>query len=80
MKESDIAKQLVAKWYNKSSEGICNYDLIKERGMYAAGKLGTNDQELKDLLDKDLDIVANTFVVINKLNFLENEYARREKY
>ena len=50
MKESDIAKQLVAKWYNKSSEGICNYDLIKERGMYAAGKLGTNDQELKDLL------------------------------
>ncbi len=73
MKESNIAKQLVAKWYNKSSEGICNYDLVMERGMYGTGILGTNNQELKDVLNKDLDIVANTFVVINKLNFIENE-------
>jgi hypothetical protein len=73
MKESNIAKQLVAKWYNKSSEGVCNYDLVMQRGMYGTGILGTNNQELKDLLNKDLDIVANTFVVVNKLKFLENE-------
>jgi hypothetical protein len=73
MKESNIAKQLVAKWYNKSSEGICNYDLVMQRGMYGTGILGTNNQELKDLLNQDLDIVANTFVVINKLKFVENE-------
>ena len=73
MRESNIAKQLVAKWYNKSSEGICNYDLVMQRGMYGTGILGTNDQGLKDKLNKDLDIVANTFVVINKLNFVENE-------
>jgi hypothetical protein len=77
MAESNIARDIVAKWYNKSSDGTCNYDLIMQRGMYGQGVLGTNDQELKDKINADLDIVANTFVVVNKLKFLPNEPVAR---
>lgn len=73
--KNNIAKQMVAKWYNRdAATGVCNRNLISERGYYDASQ---QDIELADetiygrsqLADQGEDLIRNTYVVFNDITF-----------
>lgn len=77
-KENQLAKQLVAKWFNRNAAGKFNVDLIGERGIYDASELekakaAGQVKGSRALEDAGADLIPNTFVVFSKLNFVENE-------
>jgi hypothetical protein len=77
IKDKQIAKQLVKKWFNVKADGKPDYELIKERGMYAisdAEKSAAGDIDFTT----DYELVGNTFVIFNKLIFVENEPVARQ--
>ena len=77
IKEKKIAKQMVSSWYNRSDNGKMNYELLSKRASYTARQDektgGDSDQALIDKLIKDIDIIKNSFVVFNNMEFFENE-------
>jgi len=78
--DKKIAKQLVASWYNRTADGKMDWELLKARALYSASefeKEGESKQALTDKLIKDLDVIGNTFVVFNKMDFYENEPVAR---
>lgn len=77
-KENQLAKQLVAKWFNRNAQGKFNVDLVGERGIYNASELekakaGGTVKGNRALEDAGAELIPNTFVVFSKLNFVENE-------
>ena len=80
IKEKKIAKQIVASWYNRTPDGKMDWSLLKERALYSASadeKSGDTEQKLTDKLIKDVDVIGNTFVVFNNMEFYENEPVAR---
>jgi hypothetical protein len=85
LKETGVARQLVAKWFNRKEDGSFNVDLISERGFYSASDL---DAALADktvrgrasLADAGEELIKNTFVVVTKLNFVSNEIPAKVIY
>jgi hypothetical protein len=70
----DIAKQLVAKWFNRSEKGGFNMTLIQERGNYNATALDiaiakANKRGLAILADAGEDLINNTFVLVNDFRY-----------
>ena len=78
--ESKLANQLVAKWFNRKSDGSMNYEYIMEKSKESASEeskdiaTGTADND-EYLYDEEL--IGNTFVVFSKLTFVENEPVAR---
>jgi len=74
-----IANKLVAKWFNQTSKGDFNMELIADRGQYDATDLdvkkagGQARSVNSQLIDAGFELIDKTFVVINKFNFFENE-------
>lgn len=71
------AKSLVSKWFNRDfSTGLCDMDLISERGYYDASQLDIRLAEqstrgkaqLADMGDK---LIGNTFVLVNDITFID---------
>ena len=76
--ENQIAKQLVAKWFKRSSKGGFSMDLIKERGFYDASisdvsKAKINARGMALLADAGEELISNTFVLINDSRYLNKE-------
>lgn len=79
-RKEKIANQLVAKWFNRQEDGSFNMDLIAERGFYDATAMQASiaknsERGLSSLADAGEELIGNTFVVVNELNFVSNEYA-----
>ncbi|MFZ4678992.1 MAG: hypothetical protein ACOYLP_02375 [Flavobacterium sp.] len=77
-KEQQIAKKLVAKWYNRQADGSFDYNLIGDRGAFNASFLDTKtaaaSSDGKSLLQSaGFELINNTFVVVSKMKFVENE-------
>ncbi|MBK8367233.1 MAG: hypothetical protein IPL10_07390 [Bacteroidetes bacterium] len=73
-----IAKELVAKWFNRNEKGCFNMDLIKERGEYNASNIDLNlakssARGLALLADAGEELISNTYVVINDFRFTNKE-------
>lgn len=67
--QNNIAKELVAKWFNRSADGTFNMDLVAERGSYDASELDVMvAQESKRgsalLADAGEELIKNTFIVV----------------
>jgi hypothetical protein len=75
--DKQIAKQLVKKWFNVKGDGKPNYELIKERGMYSISE-AEKEMNLDIDFTTDYELIGNTFVIFNKLIFIENEPAAKE--
>ncbi|MCH2023177.1 MAG: hypothetical protein MK207_11930 [Saprospiraceae bacterium] len=78
LKEKSVAKQLVAKWFNRQPDGSFNINLISERGFYNATDLDASlaaktVRGRASLADAGEELIKNTFVVVNKMFFLKNE-------
>lgn len=73
-----IANKLVAKWFNRQADGSFDDALIAERGIFNASFLELKSAESSSdgnaiLKTAGFELIDNTFVVINKFNFVANE-------
>jgi hypothetical protein len=80
LKDTKLGNQLVAKWFNRDANGAFNMDLIKDRGCFdasvadiAVANASARGTSALDGAGKEL--IPNTFVVINRMNFVDNEVA-----
>ncbi|MDI1315787.1 hypothetical protein [Flavobacterium sp.] len=77
-----IANKLVAKWFDRKDDGSFDSRLIEDRGVFNASFLETksalssSDGEAL-LKTAGFELIDNTFVVINKFNFVANEPVAR---
>lgn len=73
-----IARQLVSKWFNRSEDGSFNFDMVAERGTYNATEMEADiaagsTKGSAVVQDAGIELIGNTFVVVSKLSFVENE-------
>ena len=73
---SAIARDIVAKWFNRSSKGGFNMNLIKERGFYDASALDVvkaqaSKRGLDLLADAGEELIGKTFVLINEFKYTD---------
>ncbi|WP_298997797.1 hypothetical protein [uncultured Tenacibaculum sp.] len=81
-KDKKIANQLIAKWFNRSEEGLFDMSLVEERGFYDASKTDIANAEkttrgVNSVLDNSEELIKNTFVIVNKLKYVSNEVAAK---
>lgn len=77
MKRNEVASRLVGKWFNRDTEtGVCNMELVKERGLYNAteydkilAEKSTRSNAL--LMDAGEDLIGNTFVLVNDIRYID---------
>lgn len=77
-KDEQIAKKLVAKWFNRQADGSFDYDLIGARGAFNASFLDTKTAAASSdgkalLATAGFELINNTFVVVSSMKFVENE-------
>ncbi len=77
-KAQGVAKQIVSKWFDRSEEGLFDVNLIAERGTYNATEMEADiasgsAKGSSVFMDAGLELIGNTFVVVSKLAFVENE-------
>jgi hypothetical protein len=82
LSQKQIAKQMVAKWYNRNSKGELNTSLIQERGLFAANsadvataKTAEGGEDILREIGKEL--IANSFTTFTKIDFFSNEPVAR---
>lgn len=77
LQQSSIASRMLAKWFNKDKNtGMCNMQLIQERGYNSASEfnkrlanLTTRKEAL--LMDAGEELVGSTFVLINDIRYVD---------
>ena len=83
--QNNVAKELVAKWFNRDAEGRFNMDLIAERGMYDASafdiQVASASQRGNAMLaDAGEELLKKTFVIVNDYKFTDKaEIAAKAK-
>ena len=78
LNSNNIAKTMVAKWFNRSESGGFNMNLIAERGFYNATdldvKIANNSERGTALLaDAGETLIKNTFVIVNDFKYTNKE-------
>lgn len=78
LQEKDIAKALVAKWFNRDGYGNFNMNLVAERGSYNASEMDVNiakssKRGLALLADAGEELIRNTFIVVNDFDYVSKE-------
>ncbi len=78
LKKNEIAKQLVAKWFNRSPQGTFNVQLLAERGMYNASDMDvqlaqSSKRGMALLADAGEELIKNTFVIVNDFDYISKE-------
>lgn len=80
LKDSLVANKLLQKWFDNDSNNKIDQNLITERGLYNLSKeeidviknsAGTAKGQV--ISGASLDLIPQTFVVLNKMNFISNE-------
>ncbi len=78
LEQNEIAKQLVAKWFNRTPEGTFDLNLIAERGMYNATDMdvalaNSTKRGMAILADAGEELIKNTFVIVNDFDYVNKE-------
>jgi hypothetical protein len=78
LNENGVARQLVAKWFNRDAEGNFDMKLVQERGSYNASDLDVliakNSKKGHAILaDAGEELIGNTFVLVNDYKFVNKE-------
>jgi hypothetical protein len=82
LEKEKIANKLVAKWFDRQADGSFDCNLVADRGVFNASFLETKTAQASSegqalLKTAGFELIDNTFVVINKFNFIENEPVAR---
>ena len=83
MKDSGIARKIVAKWFNRSEKGGFNMNLVADRGSYNASDIDikiakSSERGLALVRDAGEQLIQNTFVVVNDFKFTSKEEVARK--
>ncbi|HET8803817.1 MAG TPA: hypothetical protein VFM72_04510 [Aequorivita sp.] len=75
---NNIAKALVAKWFNRSENGGFNMNLVAERGSYNASEIDIqiareSERGMALVRDAGEELIQNTFVVVNDFKYTDKE-------
>ncbi len=78
METNGVAKQLVAKWFNRSAKGGFNMGLIQSRGSYDASvsdiaTAKSSKRGVQMLADAGEELIKNTFVLVNVYKYVSKE-------
>ncbi len=78
LNQNQIAKKMVAKWFNRSAKGGFNMDLVAKRGFYSASELDvslarSSQRGVALLADAGEELIKNSFVLVNDYNFTNKE-------
>ena len=74
---NEIAKSLISKWFNRNAAtGVCNMELIAERGYYDASQrdIRLAEQSVRgkaQLADAGTELIGNTFMLVNDITFID---------
>jgi hypothetical protein len=76
--DKKVANKLVAKWFDRQDDGSFDMNLIGARGSYNASEMDADiakgsSRGVSSLADAGEELLNNTFVVVNRLNFKANE-------
>lgn len=77
LQKQQIASRLIAKWFHRSrTAGICDMELVKERGYANASEVDKRIASLstrKDALLQDAgeELIGSTFVLINDIRYID---------
>lgn len=76
IRDKQLAKQMFSTWFNRKENGDMDWEEVKSRGLYSASAQDMDDA--KASADKgayllDFQLIANSFVVFNKMKFYKNE-------
>lgn len=82
LKDYNVAKQMVAEWFQRQADGTFNMTLIQNRGSYNASELEASIAQgqaigMSALADAGEQLIKNSFTTFTKLEFIENEPAAR---
>lgn len=74
----ELAKHMVAAWFNRDEYGRFDMELIKERGLYNASSYDINVAQgslrgMKLLEDAGEELLGNTFVIVNEFKYTSKE-------
>ncbi len=75
---NEVAKNVVAKWFNRSAKGGFNMNLISDRGSYNASEMDAktallNKRGLALLADAGEELIGNTFILISEFKYTNKE-------
>ncbi|MGB5989298.1 MAG: hypothetical protein WBG43_06125, partial [Marinifilaceae bacterium] len=78
IKKEKIGNALVAKWFDRKEDGTFDMNLIGERGFYNASDLDVSTAKgtargTACLNDAGEELISNTFFIVNKVKFVNNE-------
>jgi hypothetical protein len=79
LKDEGVARKLVAKWFDRKDDGSFSTGLIADRGSYDATTLDVSKAKMQSktvstqMEDAGYELIGNTFLIINKANFSDNE-------
>lgn len=78
LNEKQVARDLVAKWFNRNEKGEFNMELVAERGFYNASVFDVNiakksERGMAMLSDAGEKLIANTFVIVNDYKYTNKE-------
>lgn len=81
-KQNKTANKLVGKWFNRQADGSFDTNLIGERGLINASFLDIKTAEASNVGNALIttageELINNTFVVVSKMIFVENEPVAR---
>lgn len=76
--DNGVARDLVAKWFNRNEKGEFNMDLVAERGSYNASDLDVlvaSDSKRGEALlaDAGEELIGNTFLIVNDYKYINKE-------
>ncbi len=76
--ENDVAKKIVAKWFNRKSDGSFDMDLVAHRGSYNATDMDialakSSKRGMALLADAGEELINNTFIIVNDFDYVNKE-------
>ena len=85
LKENQIAKKMVAKWFDRQEDGSFDTKLVEKRGIYDASALKVSEAKGSArgeamLADAGLELIDKTFLTVSRVNFVSNEAVAKVIY
>lgn len=74
--KNDIARKMIAKWFNRDANGNMDVDLLVERGMYSAQVNDIDEAQnsaygIMSLGDQGEELIGKTFLLVNDITYAD---------